>query len=176
MTSSQGANEFTPLLPAHEDNPPDSNPPSYETTRSTQITSISEPTTTQDFVPVLPQQEQLQAQLQLESRELRNRTSRAAISATHGSRDGAITTSALEDGFGLDLSRQRSRLGSYPVLAEPEDIKRRDSVFVDAIESEDTGSHGGDEAPENASNSKYMRVGPVRFWFVFITVLLGMMR
>lgn len=67
------------------------------------------------------------------------------------------------------------------MLEEPEDIKKRDSITVQTIETAapaqdsseghcdgDAGSEGGD------LNSKYMNVGTVRFWCVFVTILLGM--
>lgn len=70
-------------------------------------------------------------------------------------RDDAIS-SAIDDEFddGGELTRQRSRLSSYPLLPEPEYIKKKHDAAVTTIERvDDSGSEGhGRDNPD----SKYM--------------------
>lgn len=158
------ANEFTPLLPAEEHGP-------HESELQNQNSTSDE---TQDF---LPEQAEQSWHGQSSWRENRQPVASAMLNhANHGSVDEAIS-SAIDDGYdGELLMRARSRLNSYPVLPDPESIKKKDEQIVHAIEHARSQHNGEEEEvdPGDDPNSKYMRVGPLRFWLVFTTVLLGM--
>lgn len=150
--SQQSANEFTPLLPAVEN----------QQARQ-DIGFRGNATEDLDTAPLPLQSDEANGQL--------NRTSDSGLPG-RGSRDEGIS-SAIDDGYEEnDLVRQRSRLNSYPVMPEPEIMKGKDDVNVTAVRSRGSGS---EESQSGAAdpNSKYTNVGPLRFWCVFITVLLG---
>lgn len=152
------ANEFTPLLPAVENKQ-----------ARQDIGFRGNATEDLDTAPLPLQSDEM------DRRTMDRRTSRTSDRGLlgRGSRDEAIS-SAIDDGYEEnDLVRQRSRLNSYPVMIEPEFTKRKDDVNITAVQSR------GSAAEESQSggfdpNSKYTNVGPLRFWCVFITVLLGM--
>lgn len=146
------ANEFTPLLPAVEN----------QQARQ-DIGFRGNATEDLDTAPLPLQTDETDRRL--------SRTSDRGLLG-RGSRDEAIS-SAIDDGYEEnDLVRQRSRLNSYPVVVEPEFTKRKDDVNITAVLSR---SSGTEESQSGGSdpNSKYTNVGPLRFWCVFITVLLG---
>lgn len=155
------ANEFTPLLPAEEHGP-------HEQSQSSNA---------DDSGHLRPDQNGPGRHRQSSGRGSRQLAAAVILSrGNRGSVDEAIS-SAIDDGYdGEQLMRARSRLNSYPVLPEPEGIKKKDEETVHTIEqvgSQDE-AEAGETDPENDPNSKYMRVGPLRFWLVFTTVLLGM--
>ena len=108
-------------------------------------------------------------------RNSKSRTSRGSLGIYNAALRPVSDSSAIEDGFGESLVRHRSRLNSYPVAGLPEDAKRRDSLFVVEVENirERSDSNQERQAEHDRSESKYMNVGPLRFWLVFTTILLG---
>lgn len=149
------ANEFTPLLPAEEHSPGNDHVHIQNSTS----------TETRHF---RQHRQSSGGGYRQQASTLLNRINRESI-------DEGIS-SAIDDEYdGEQLVRARSRLNSYPVLPEPESIKKKDEDTIQTVErvgSQDQGE-AGDNDPADDPNSKYMRVGAFRFWLVFMTVLLG---
>lgn len=162
--SNSEANEFTPLLPA-EEHGPDVDQEQNQNTSSNETDRLQ------------PQQAEQPRRRQSSGRGSRQLAAAAIFSrGNRGSTVEAISTAVDDDFDDEQLVRSRSRLNSYPVLPEPESIKKKDEETIHTIEqvgSQEQGEVGARE-PEDDPNSKYMRVGALRFWFVFTTVLLGM--
>lgn len=161
--SNSEANEFTPLLPAEEHGPHENQEQNYSP--SSNGTNL-----------LRPEQAEQPRHRQSSGRGSRQLAAAAIFSrGNRGSTDEAISSAVDDDYDGGELLRSRSRLNSYPVLPEPESIKKKDEDMISTIEragSQEQGELQGRD-PEDDPKSKYMRVGALRFWFVFTTVLLG---
>lgn len=162
--SNPEANEFTPLLPAEEHGPQENQ--TQNQNASSNKTGLLRP---DEAEQPRHRQSNGRGSRQLAAAAIFNRGNR-------GSTDEAISSAIDDDYDGGELVRSRSRLNSYPVLPTPESIKKRDEQTVSTIGqvgSQEQGEVQG-KGPEDDPNSKYMRVGALRFWLVFATVLLGM--
>lgn len=120
--------------------------------------------------------------IQPRNRQSQSRTSRGSAFSFLSRRSldyEALNASAVDDEYDYDfdspngLLRHRSRLNSHPVLEPPEEIKKRDSVAEKAPERDINEGHEQGEGEGREREGKFMNVGPVRFWCVFITILLG---
>ena len=179
--SESAANEFTPLLLTEEEQTTQSTTTTPTTSKTQNYQTQESSTSTQDHAVTYASESTQQQSSNTQGGQRGNngglfgrRTNDTAVSSTLG--DGKYDKH--------EIVRHRSRLASYPVLPEPEEIKkgyeaaahalgidRLLQAAADSMGGEDgvDGSHGGAKP-----DSKYMVVGTVRFWFVFITIMLCM--
>ena len=167
------ASEFTPLLltsePATDSvEQTTSNGHNYQTHESQSSNGVS-------VIPLLP--ESTQRPTTFVHRGSSNGLLRSRTQDTTGS-------AAVEDrDHDRHMLRNRSRLNSYPVLPEPEDIKKAYDatasalgidkllrIASDALEGHENEASGDEN--EAKPESKYMIVSTTRFWFVFMTIML----
>lgn len=135
-----------------------------------------------EFTPLLPAEENgpddreprsfPDATAQHESQGARNANGPTLTLQNRPSVDEGFSSAIADDYDGEELTRHRSRLSSYPVL--PEVRAKKEGVQVSTVEDTEQNGSQTQQTDGEDSDSKYMRVGAVRFWFVFLTVLLGM--